>query len=137
MLFSELKIGQRFTSDENLIGFYWTKLKRIAVSESAVVNACSFDGHFAFFGDDSPVVPLIELQLTGRQLTIVSMALRFMRANPSDIEDAFYFDPDHFDLPGADGEDKLIYDGKVIDKPVEMELDELLRVCQERSARTV
>lgn len=56
MTFAELAIGQRFTNDERLIGFYWTKTAKVKTGSGDFVNAVSHGGQFVFFGDSESVI---------------------------------------------------------------------------------
>lgn len=64
MTFSELQIGQRFTNDERLIGFYWTKTAKVKTGSGDFVNAASHGGQFVFFADNESVI-LIEKDENG------------------------------------------------------------------------
>ena len=64
MTFAELQIGQRFTNDERLIGFWWRKTAKVKTGSGDFVNAVSHGGQFVFFADEESVI-LIETESNG------------------------------------------------------------------------
>ena len=56
MKFAELRIGQRFTNDKRLVGFYWTKTTEVSTGSGDLVNAVSHDGHFVYFSDCESII---------------------------------------------------------------------------------
>jgi hypothetical protein len=64
MIFAELRIGQRFTNDNRLVGFYWTKMAEVTTGSGDIVNAVSRGGQFVFF-DNRESVLLVEKEADG------------------------------------------------------------------------
>lgn len=68
--------------------------------------------------------------MNDRQRIIVRLALSFMLSNMTDIEELFRVESDDPNHPAYGNDDKLDYNGDIIDKPTEAEIEELMFVLQ-------
>lgn len=68
--------------------------------------------------------------MTYRQTVIARLALSFMLSNLPELEELFRVESDDPNHPAYGNDDKLDYNGEIIDKPTEAELEELMNELQ-------
>lgn len=68
--------------------------------------------------------------MNDRQRMIAKLALSFMLSNMTDIEDLFRVESDDPNHPAYGNDNKLDYNGEIIDKPTEAEIEELMFLLQ-------